>query len=54
MARKLKVPIKKAEELRKRLLTKTLTEDDFKLIEEILEESIEIGLVRIVPPKEND
>jgi len=48
----LKVSLKKVKELKKRIAAKTLTEDDFRLIEEILEESIEIGL--IAPPKKHD
>jgi hypothetical protein len=54
MAKGLKIPIKKVKEVKKRLLTKTLTEDDYKVLKDMLDESIEIGLVRIVPPKDND
>lgn len=54
MAKGLKIPIKKVEEVKKRLLAKTLTEDDYNVLKNLLDESIEIGLVRIVPPKKND
>jgi len=53
MAKGLKIPIKKVKKVKKRLLTKTLTEDDYKVLRDLLDESIEIGLVRIVP-KNND
>ena len=50
MVKQLKVPPEKVAEVKKRLLSNTLTEDDRRVILEIMEESIELGLIKIVPP----
>jgi hypothetical protein len=50
MAYKMKVSRKKEKALRKRLLSKTLT-DDYELLVEIVKESIELG---IIPSKTDD
>jgi hypothetical protein len=49
MAPKLKVPPEKAKEVLQRLETDTLTPDDYRVIKEILKDSIRLGLIRIVP-----
>jgi hypothetical protein len=51
MAYKMKVSRKKEKALRKRLLSKTLTDDDYELLVEIVKESIELG---IIPSKTDD
>jgi hypothetical protein len=51
MAKKLKLTRKKEMALRKRLLSKTLTDDDYELLIEIVKESIELG---IIPKKTDD
>jgi hypothetical protein len=51
MAHKVKVSRKKEKALRKRLLSKTLTDDDYELLVEIVKESIELG---IIPSKTDD
>jgi hypothetical protein len=48
MAKGLKIPVKKVKEVKKRLLAKTLTEDDCKVIMEMMDE---LGLT--VPPKDD-
>ncbi len=52
MAIQLKVPPEKVEEVKKRLLTNTLTDEDCKVLLEIVDESVELGLVRMVPSEE--
>ena len=51
MAHKVKVSRKKEKALQKRLLSKTLTDDDYELLIEIVKESIELG---IIPAKTDD
>jgi hypothetical protein len=53
MVKKLKVPPEKVREVKKRLLSNTLTKDDYTVLLTILDESIELGLVKIVPPEED-
>ena len=47
----LKISRKKVKALVKRLLAKTLTEDDYALLREIVKESMELG---IIPKKTDD
>jgi len=54
MVTKLKVPINKVEEVKKRLLTNTLTDEDCKVLLTIMDESIELGLVRMGPSKKKN
>jgi|EPASupsiteSAE347_1022098.scaffolds.fasta_scaffold305871_2 hypothetical protein len=54
MVTKLKVPPEKVQEVKKRLLSNTLTEEDCKVLLEIMDESIALGLVRMVPSKEKN
>ncbi len=51
MARKVKLSLKKEKALLKRLLSKTLKDDDYGLLAKIMEESIELG---IIPGKADD
>jgi len=51
MARKVKVSRKKEKALPKRLTSRTLKDDDYALLAEIVEESIELG---IIPAKTDD
>lgn len=54
MVKKLKVPPEKVCEVKKRLLSNTLTDEDCKVLLEIVDESIILGLARMAPSKEKD
>jgi hypothetical protein len=49
MVTRLKVSPEKVEEVKRRLLTNNLTEEDCKVLLMIMDESIELGLVKMVP-----
>lgn len=54
MVKKLKVPPEKVREVKKKLLSNTLTDEDCKVLLEIVDESIALGLARMAPSKEKN